>query len=416
MALTKEQFLELRKEGLTINQIVGFEKGKKPTGTKEKSLLEKASGTVEKVLGPASKFLFGSTSKTVGTLGGGLVEDIKGVKQEDKVFKTADLPATDIAFTALELFPGGGALTSLLKKIKGGGRVAEGIEVFTKSLPDKLKGQAIEQFKSVLGATTKKFKGVSERVAPELAERRVTALSRKGLEKKAGIAVSEAGGAVGEFIEQIPKETTLKTKPIIDAIEETKKGFTVKGVVVEPEKLKVANEIQDIVKEFGDELEAENIIKLRRIWDKTINKAGKGFTPDMKDTFKLEVKKEATNAIRDELGKEFPELAKLNKEFAFWKGVKDTVSETIQKKAGKPNYLATQAQQRFGTGGFITGGIQDAVIVSEAAKNLVKLTGSTAWKSISAKKKMQLAEAIESGNTGKVAEVIKRLLLGIEGE
>jgi len=415
---------------------------------KEKpGFLQRFGDVAGKILKPASDFLFGSTAKTVGTVIGGLGEDIEtitrpkelkqtvdpqltqrlreqGLSDEEikektlvgteKVFSQEDVTKGDIAFTALELFPGGSVLSNYLKSVKGGAKIAEGIEAFTKTLPEKLKGQAIEQFKSVLGATTKKFKDISKKIAPELAERKVTAFSRAGLEKKATKLASESGEAISEFIENIPT-TTIGTKSIIDAIEATKSKFTIKGVVVEPEKIKVADDLIAIVKEFGDELEADNIIQLRRVWDEVIDEAGKGFGLEAKETAKLKVKKVATNKIRDELAKEFPDLAKINKEFSFWNNVKKTIGETIERTSGKKSFSEQQAGRLGAGAGFIKGGIEDAVLIGVAAKNFVKLTNSTAWKTISAKKKMQLAEAIESGNAGKVAEVIKRLLLGIEG-
>jgi hypothetical protein len=436
MALTKEQFKKLRARGLSVDQIVKFEKGATPQAAKQnikklednlaQKVLQGGADFTDKTLGKVSKFLFGGFGKAAGGLllsttgrGAELLGRTPETKDAGRMLREKGEKAltTGTAATAgLELYPGGGTLTRALSKIPGGDKAIKGITNIIESVPEKLRGQAIENMQSVLGATTKKFKDIAGRVAPELAERKITALSRAGLEKKAAKEAGIAGRAIEEFVEEIPKETKLATKPLIDAIEETKKGFTVKGVVVEPEKLKVANEIQDIVKEFGDELEAENIIQLRRVWDETIKKSGKGFTPDIKDTFRLQVKKEATNAIRNELGKEFPELDKINKEFSFWKNVKDTVSETRKRTAGKSGLVAPVAGQIGAGAGFIEGGIRDAVLIGAAAKNFTKLTQSAAWKTMSAKKKMQLAEAIESGNANKVAEVIKRLLLGIEGE
>ena len=184
--------------------------------------------------------------------------------------------------------------------------------------------------------------------------------------------------------------------------------------MVEPDKLKVADEILDIVKQFGDELEADNIIELRRIWDGTIAKAGKGFGLAEKDTFKLEVKKTATNKIRDELGTKFPDLDVLNKEFSFWKGVKDTVAETTRRTQGKTSFQANQAGRLGATGGFIKGGVEDAIYIGIAAKNLTKLFSSTAWRTMSAKKKMQLARLMESGDVFAVSEFARRGAAGVK--
>lgn len=426
MALTLEQFKELRKRGLSAQQIADFTSGKIPSKApvNKESFIDKAEKIRDTVIGKPADFLFGSTAKTVGGTilsNVGSTKELLGKTPEEKDLGRRlrergeeEITPTNIAFTALELFPGGGQLGKYLSKIPGGAKVASGISNFTKTLPSKLRGGAIEQFRQVLGATTKEAKRTAERVAPGLAERKITALSRESLQRKATEQTSKVGAAVEETIEAIPKGTSLKTQPIIESIEKTKQGFTVKGVVVEPGKLEVANKLQDIVKKLGDELDTDNIIKLRRVWDETIRKSGKGFGLNPKDAFSLEVKKVATNKIRNELAKEVPELAVINKEFAFWKGVKDTITGTVERTAGKKSFTQQQAGALGAAAGFIKGGAGVAVLAGVAAKNLIKLTSSTAWKTMSAKKKTQLAEAIESGSTKKINEVLKRLLAGVK--
>jgi hypothetical protein len=431
MPLTREQFNELRSKGLSVEQIIKFEK-RQPTQKQpeqklkrpEPSLLQKADTLAQNTFGRASDFLFGSTAKSVGgliTSGIGGVrsltadtpEELAHGKRLEKIGEEA-ITAGNTAFTALELFPGGGVLSGMLKKTAAGEKMADGINKIVKALPEGLRGQAIDQYKQVLGATTKKFKEISEKVAPELSERGVTAFTRGGLEKKASKMTSETGEQIDEFIGNIPKGTSLKTEPIITAIEETKKGFTIKGVVVEPEKLKVADDLIEVVKQFGDELEAENVIALRRVWDETINAAGKGFGLAERDAFKLKVKKIATNSIRKELGKEFPDLAKLNKEFSFWKGVKDVVKETEKRIAGKPSFAEGQAGRLGAAGGFVKDGVSSAIYVGIAAKNLTKLFKSTAWLTMSAQQKLKLANLIEKGDVFAVSEFARRGAAGVK--
>jgi len=426
--LTKEQYEKAIKSGYSHQQIMQFETERKRKETTQQPQqkqglisrgLQKGADIATKIFDKPAQALFGSFGKSAGTVITGGIASGAELLGKEKVFGTSvkRLKATeekitkgDIAFTALEMLPAG-ALTKSLKALPGGKQAIIGLQKFLAPLSKALRDKATKQLAQVLGATTKKFKGMSEKVSGELAERKVTALTRKGLESKALTQVSELGRSIDDLIKGLPKETVIKTKPILNAIQKTKNKLTVKGVVVEPEKLKVANKIQDIVVKFGKELDVNNMIELRRIWDTTIAEAGSGFGLATKEKFATTVKKAATNAIRSEVGKISPDIAKINKEFSFWKNVQEVISETIKRTASKGTSFAAETAETVGRGaGLIGGTVKDAILVGSAFKNANKLFKSTAWRTMSAKQKTKFADIIARGNLKEINEYAKNIL------
>jgi hypothetical protein len=65
-------------------------------------------------------------------------------------------------------------------------------------------------------------------------------------------------------------------------------------------------------------------------------------------------------------------------------------------------------------GGLARGSIEMAALAGITLKNLVKLTSSTAWKTISAVAKNDLADAIARGDTAKASLIISKMLEGIK--
>ena len=75
------------------------------------------------------------------------------------------------------------------------------------------------------------MKRKAARVVPELLERGVKARSREGLR---GVAQSRAGDALDKLAKlesQLPKGTTVKTRPVLEALERAKQRAT--GATVE---------------------------------------------------------------------------------------------------------------------------------------------------------------------------------------
>lgn len=394
----------------------------KQIGIAEK-VLKKASDVSEATFGRAADTLFGSTGKAVGgliTSGIGSAKVLAGqasgnqnlVQSGKKLEQSGSEQITpgNIAFTALELYPGGGAISKNLKKLPGGNLIAE----YISKLPDKAKNTAIKLYAEALAPTTNVTKKQAGKIVPELISRKVTG-SLPGILKKATTEVEEFGTKIGDFIEKLPQDKKVVIKPLIDTIENYKNNFVVDGVVTEPQAIQVADSLLDVVKKFGDKTNNQNLIRLRRIWDEQIAKR-KGFekSVDQITSFGLEVKKEASNSIRNILAKENPDLALLNKEFSFWKNVQDVVGATVQRTKGQSGRL----RERIGAGvgamvGATTGPI-GAVIGTETGRILTRIFNSARYKTNKAVLSNRITKALLEGKVDVLSTILKEVTVGVK--
>jgi len=400
----------------------------------KKGFLERFGDVSGKVLEGASDFAFGTTKKTVGGLitqgiGAGMevAGDItknpeltqKGTKLIEssgfgmKPGEEGQAPSVgDIAFTALELYPGGGLVSKYLKKIPGAGKFAD---VFSKVIPENLKESAIKAYAQVLAPTTKEMKYLTEKVAPQLMEKEVKAVTRRGLEKKIEVNLAEAGNKIDDVLDQIPEGTQLKTQPILDALESSKSDFMIeeggKKIAAEPEKIVNIDNLKNIIQEFGDKISFNSLRKLRQIWDTSIA-SGKGFMgKTLTEGGVLDAKKTATSAIRGELAKEFPDLDKVNAEYTLWKNTSDILEATSKRLVGREKPLTQKLIKGTGLAvGFVKGGPVGAMVTGEIAEKASQLFSSPAWKTISAVNKKKLADYLANGDIKNATLYIGKLI------
>jgi hypothetical protein len=118
----------------------------------------------------------------------------------------------------------------------------------------------------------------------------------------------------------------------------------------------------------------------------------------------------AADAIREELGQQFPSIDALNQEYSFWKNVDKVVSDTITRRTGQAKPLGQKLAQAAGTGaGFVVGGLKGAVLGREAMAAVEKATTSTAWGTVRAVMKDRLADAMAAGDTQAVIRLTSRI-------
>ncbi len=434
MPLSFEQFKQLREKGLSTQQIKNFEAGHIPeeaTASEEplsETILSRVAKVGEATFGRAGQFMFGSTGKTVGGLitggiGAGmrLSEKPEVRARGEELGRRADevIKPVNIGFTALELYPGGGFLTQALKKFKGGEKIATGMSKVMEFIPKNLREQAIKQYSQALGATKIEFKRQAEKIIPEMLERKLTAFTRSGLKEKAKKMLTQVGAKFDDALKTVPKDKTINTKPIIETLENAKSEYTIiekgKKVIAETEPYKRLSELQNIISELGDKVSFNSMRRLRQVWDNVISKS-KGFTKFSEEaTTAINAKKQAANAIREELAKASPILDKVNAEYTFWKRLDGVLKETLERTSSQQLALSQRIAQSVGMGaGFVKGGIMTGVLGATIMKNLVKLTTSTGWRTISGKTKNQIADYIVTGNKELLSQLLIRTIAGIK--
>lgn len=381
---------------------------------KKKGLLEKASNIGEKTFGRLGGVLFGSAAKATGTL---LLSGVQAARElinpkakETPLFKEEQIKGGDIAWTAIELYPGGGAVTKALKKIPGGSVVAK----YLMKLPEALKAQAIKQYSEALAPTTKALKVKTEKFVPELLNRGVVG-SLKKVGQKAGQVIETVGSKIDDLIEALPKEKQTVVKPLINSVQQWKKQFIVDGVVAEPQAVKVADDMIETIAQLGKKTSDDALIRLRRVWDNQISKR-KGFEKGLDEitSFSLDVKKEATNSIRNILAKSHPDLAALNKEFSLWKNVDEIVQGTLKRTAGQSGKVRERVGAVAGAIIGSSGGPITAAVGAYAGKLLTSIFNAAAYKTRSAVLKNRIADAIISGNIQALFLIAKELGVSIK--
>jgi hypothetical protein len=314
----------------------------------------------------------------------------------------------------------------------------------------KLKAAAGEQVVQALGPTKERFKAMAERIAPSILQRGLGG-SREALKAHAEEMLETLGPQIDDAIQQYGARQ-VGTAPITEALEASKNGWRVTrqmtaqelarspklaasarevrpgvfeaDVILDPRPIQQLERLQATVAELGENARVDQLVAVRRAWDSVVSAAG-GYAHrapgaigmPLKDQSEAAAKREGTQAIRQLLNAEVPELAALNKEFSFWKSLDDVLDQTLKRTAPQGKSLTrTVMEGAGGVMGAIAGTPGGAATQVASAVGLAKLSGmasaafrSPRWKLASARMKDDLADAIMSGNVSRIANVFGRI-------
>jgi polyhydroxyalkanoate synthesis regulator phasin len=428
MPLTLEQFKQLRAKGLTPQQIANFEAGQKPTEQKEQGVLSKlADNPVTKAFEGTANFLFGSTAKTVGGMITGGIGDAKVVKgsitnnpkeieqgKKLQAVRDENINKLNTIFTAIELYPGGGLVTNALKKMPGGQAVAK---MIVEHIPQGLRAGAVKQFSEALGATTKELKSKTEKVVPELVRRGKTITSMSKFAEEASALKNQAGQAVKSAENIIPVFKKQAVDPLIQKVSKLRNQFLVNGKILDEGAVKAVDNVVNSITQFGKEIPETQLIKIKRVLDKSVAIGNKNFTKDEGLSLAIETKQGIANAIRNTLNSSNPKLAAANKEFSLWADVSKIVETTLERRSTQTGGLTRFIGPLIGGGaGLASGDLTKAVVGYFATSGAIKLLQSPIYKTISAKTKNELANYIASGKINEALILTAKLLAGTKNE
>lgn len=271
-----------------------------------------------------------------------------------------------------------------------------------------LKDSATAQMGRVLSPTTNANKFLTQKVAPGLVDRGFMAATRGGAEAKAAAAKEAAGQALDEAWSKIPDDSSMQTKPILDALENSKEAFKAGGVAVEPEAINRIQSLQDVISQYGDNVSPQTLRKVRQIWDASVSQGGGYYGKTLAEGGMLDAKREAANAIRNELANQYPDIQKVNGEFSFWSNVDKVLQDTKQRKMGQATPMGEKIAGAAGAAVGATHGLTGVGIGLVAARALQKAFRSTAWQTVSAATKNSIADGIANGNLGPAAMLAAR--------
>src|SRR5881394_3275155 len=292
-----------------------------------------------------------------------------------------------------------------MAKIQGGdprlaaafGAATPALGAVVEALPQTLKEQASKQVVQALGPTKERFKAIAEKLAPNILQRGLRG-SREALQDQAATTLSQVGDQLDTLLTQRGQQV-ISPQPVIQALETSKEAFrttTAAGKIVEfePRAIKQLNGLQQVLTDLGPTPTVEQLVAVRRAW----------------------AKREATSAIRELLAQQVPDLAAVNKEYAFWKGLNDVLTQTLKRTQPQGPSLTRQVLETGSAamGGAIgstagpvgaAGGVALGKVMAMAQSTM----RSPAWKLASAQAKDRLADAIVSNNAGKIAMALARI-------
>lgn len=376
-----------------------------------------------KTMDKTSNLLFGSSGKTVGSLLGSAAESGKQLAtgkgfgpNGQGVFANNDGTSkflseqsgaettTDIAFTALELYPGGGALTKYLRKLPGGEFVAKNIADNLIKIPQNMKARAIENYASIFRAGSKDSKALTEKVVPKMVEDGKIVTSMKSLKESAKKQLKTYGEQIDEWFKALPAGAKKEVEPVVKKLQTLKSQYRIKGKDINKVAIAAIDDTIDAIKTTSGEMSINNLRKLRQIWDEHYS-VSKGL--DDISGYKKKAERVGADAIRDVLAKESPELAELNKTYSFWSNVKKLADYT-----GNKAPLKVQPATAKIVGGIVgsSGGVMSGIAGAQVGGLINKAISSPAWKTVSAVYKNKMANYMMSGEVKKLTGVLKRVI------
>jgi hypothetical protein len=273
-----------------------------------------------------------------------------------------------------------------------------------------LKEGAQRQMARVLGPTTKENKAITERVVPELLDRGFKGATRKSLHAQATFNLTKTGKALEVALDAVPKGTTVNTGPIVKHLDDAKQAFVVNGVEIDPTAVRRLDGLKETITQLGADVDYKSLRRVRQIYDQIVADARGFHGKTVAEGSTLDAQRELANAIRRELAKATPDVAKVNKEYSFWANVEKVLGDTLERTRSQSKPLGEQlirgAAVAGGLGGAASGTAGTAVPLAMVTASLNKLIRTPAWNTWSAVKKHQLAAHIASGRFDEAATLM----------
>lgn len=303
------------------------------------------------------------------------------------------------------ILPGGGAAQ------RASGALREGAE--------KTVAQA-------LGATKEWAKSEAGKLAPQILDRGISG-SRQAILAEARSAVSE----VGPKLAQAYKEAAAAGSTVNgDAIRGSLQFAAEKLMVKDAEGVRIAvagaepvvsklRQLEDFVEKLGPDIPVDKAAFIKSTWDQIVSKAGlfgQKATSSATDNANAWAVREGAGAFRELLNAN-PTIEALNKEFSFWKGLRNVLTETEKRTQAQGGGLTAAVTGSAGmAAGFASGDsvgdrLEKAFIGGAAGRQVVKVMQSPYWRTaVSAPFKNALARALATGSAAKIEDASKALI------
>jgi hypothetical protein len=297
-----------------------------------------------------------------------------------------------------------------------------------------LRGSAVTQYERALAPTTKINKAITREIVPELI-RRGERGSLGALEERAGERIASLNPQLeaeyqalgpGAPVQQPPppRAALLRLNPnlvtnagtkVIQDLDALKKTYMPGGVVAQPQAVKAIEGIQDIVRQYGPDIDANHLRRLRQIFEEVPAQRGAYAGTDLSTQYTLNAQKHAADSIRSILNSH-PDIGALNKEISFWLDVQRVTRESGLRRTGQagglqkvlgPLATATVGGLGFAEGGAKTGAV--SALSTALATAAYQIRRSPTWMTLSALSKNRIANAIARGDVQQMLAMAARL-------
>lgn len=319
-------------------------------------------------------------------------------------------------------------ITSIFKKF---GKLAT-TDASTKAKIDELDKAAADKIKEFIKPTKETTKSITKRITPELSERIRTG-EIKPADREAILALAEEqvqnfGQQIGDFIKAWKVKWEINFDGMIDALAKEDAKLRIDGAIKPGNELSVRfiekqlDFLGSLEAKYGKNIPSDKQVELRKLYDTVFDKT---ITRDKISKFQDEMDVKLADVLRAELAKNNPELAELNKNFTFYKGLETVLDETVSRTQWHDTIwlIATIRQNAQGGAGAVVGGAAGGVIGWPAAiaagailwgtigAKITKVTSSPKYKLVDAKKKLAMADAIAEGNATKLEKILDSIII-----
>lgn len=279
-----------------------------------------------------------------------------------------------------------------------------------------------------LGATTDKAKAEAAKLAPQMLER--------GIKGTRGQMLAQSGrelASVGKAIEATTRQASesggiVKGADIRAAMGSVMPKLTVEGANGVPQivegmqpVVKQLERLDRFVESLGADIPVDKAARIKTAWDKIVSKAGM-YGPkagaSATDDAKAWAFREGASALRKALH-ENADLATLDKEYAFWKGLNNVLEKTELRSQSQrgTGLIASIGSVPGAVIGSQVGGSAGAGIGAIAGPIVVKLIQSPYWKTtVTAPMKTVLADALLSENSARIQSAARHILASLPAQ
>lgn len=285
-----------------------------------------------------------------------------------------------------------------------------------------MRGSAEKTVAQALGATKEAMKAEAAKLAPQMLDRGVSG-TRAGMLAQASAQVK----AVGQLIEQevaaqAAAGATVSGLQVRGAVQLAADALKVSGAAGQKlpiagaeQAIKELDKLDEFVAALGNDIPFDKAQHIKQVWQHIVSKAGL-YGPKAQatatDAAAASALREGAGVFKELLAAGSASLDDLNREFAFWKGLK-TVLTATQARTQAQGMGITASIGGSTTGaviGAMAGGPGGSGVGAVLGPAVVKAMQSAWWKTKAvAPLKNALAEALASGNTGAVKTVAGRI-------